>query len=752
MAFSGNQQRSNTFPTLPVSLSVDNHERDEPIAERDNVHSLEYLTPYLGLRARLSQVWLNKWTILILLVLARVLIAIGNLHDDIDAAEAKALSACTEVESMGSTMASMPHYLAQGTNEIAAKTITKTVNGLEELLFLALTAVEQIFLFVINMMYGTYECLITFAVTGSAHLAIGLIEDTTKAINQSIAVIAGDISSGVDKFQGGFNDFLKGLSSVSSILGGGPSSPPQLNIAGSIDKLKNLQIPGSVNDQLDKINKAVPTFDEVHNFTNGVLSLPFEEVRKLLNKTLGTYNFDSSIFEVPQKQSLKLCTADTNSGISDFFKSLYNVADVARKVFIAVLLLLAIAACVPFAMLEIRRWKKMNKRSKLVQTGAHEPLDVIYIVSRPVTADIGLKAAHRFGSPKRQVLTRWFIAYITSTPALLVLAIALAGLFSCLCQYILLKSIEKEVPALATQVGQFAEKVVFALDDASNAWANTTNSAILKENFKINNDVFGWVNTTTSALNNTLDTFIRETTKAIDKTIGGTPLADPVKQVFNCLIGLKVAAVQKGLTWAQDHAHVTFPLFPNDTFSAGASKAIAADNNSTGINSTGDSFLASPGSKASDAITGAVVDLTQKLTKGIETEAKISGGVLLAYVLVILIGASWTCFQCCVSRSNLRGTGGLSYAGDLTTNTPSPTSTRRIPHLDNNNNSTTLAEKSVGSTQPIVKSSSTSPVYDWSRQPAGVGVGGGGWNGHQSHGVIGGYGDDFDEKKTGSAF
>jgi hypothetical protein len=668
MAYQGNQQAT-SFPTVPSSLSADNHGmRDyyttqEQTATRNNVHSLEDLTPYLGLRARLSQVWINRWTILILLVLARVLIAIGNLHDDIDAAEAKALSACTSVEAMGSTVASMPHYLSQGTNELAARGVTKAVNGLEEMLFMTITGVEEIFVFVVNMMYGTYECLITFAVTGAAHVAVQIAEDVTKFLNDTLGNIEGDISKGVTSFQNDFNGFLSALSSIPSVFGGS-ASPPKLDLTSQLDELNNIKLPDSINEGLNQLNGSIPTFDEVQNFTNYVLRLPFEEVKTLLNSSLGNYTFNQSIFPVAAKQSLSFC--QDNDGITDFFDSLYNIADIARKVFIAVLVLAAIIACIPTALLEIRRWRKMQDRARLITSDVHEPLDVIYIVSRPFTAATGLKISRNFSSPRRQTLTRWFVAYITSTPALLVLAIALAGLFSALCQYILLQAISKEVPALATQVGAFADKVVVALNNASSTWANGTNAAIIAENNRINDDVFGWVNTTTHALNDTLNTFINETTGVLQKAFNGTILEDPVMQVFNCLIGLKAQKIEEGLTWVSDNAHIDFPLFPDDVFSAGASKALNASDDSTGTNASGDSFLAAPDSSATDAITAAVVDLVDKLRDGIRTEALIATGILMVYVIVVLMGFARILWRM-ARRGQLRGNGGVSYAGDIDT-------------------------------------------------------------------------------------
>ena len=660
-------QHNASFPAVPSSLSAGGHgmtgdyAEQERTAPRPVAHSLDDLTPYLGLRARLSQVWLNRWTILILLVLARVLIAIGNLHDRIDAAEADALSACTTVESMGSAMASMPHYMSQGTNQLAARGVEKAVDGLQQMLMLTITGLEEIFVFWINMLYGTYECLITFAVGGSAHVAVKIAEDTTKFLNDTLGHIEDDLNKGVGDISDGLNKFIGTIGGISSVLGG-HADPPKIDLSSQIGELHNVQLPANINQGLDKLNSSIPSFDQVHNFTDTVLRLPFEEVKKLITASLGPFQFNESVFPVPQKEQLTFCSDD--NGIANFFDSLYGVAETARKVFIAVLLIAALLACVPMALLELRRWRSLRSRAALVVTSARDPLDVVYIAARPYTAQAGLKLARNFSAPKRQILIRWFVAYITSLPALFVLAVAIAGYFSCLCQYILLQAIKKEVPALAEQVGAFADKVVTKLDNASAAWANGTNAEILSVNNKINSDVFGWVNTSTSAVNDTLNTFINSTTDVLHKAFQGTVLEDPVQQIFNCLVGLKVAKIEQGLTWVHDHAHIDFPLFPNDTFSQGASKALASNDQASGTNADGDSFLADPGSGASDKISAAVVSLVDKLKGGIRTEALIATGVLLCYLAVVLLGALWVLYRLC-RRDKGRAEGGVSYAGDL---------------------------------------------------------------------------------------
>lgn len=648
MSFTGNQHPP-TFPAVPTSLSAGDHGMQD--IQRSTPHTVSNITPYLGLRARLSQVWINRWTILLLLVLVRLLIAIAGLHNDLGSAKTEAMSACTGVESIGSAMASMPHYLAAGVNDLAGTGIEKAIDGLMSMLLLAITGIEEIVVFVINMMTSTYMCLITLVVAGSLHVALQVAEDVSNFLNSTLKDIGHDISSGISDFQNGFDSFMQKVSIVH--LGDAPT----LNINGSMDKLNNLQLPATLDEGLTKLNKSIPTFQDVQNFTDNLIRLPFDDLKTVLNGSLH-FNFNRSLLPVPQKEQLTFCS--DNNGISNFFDDLADIANLVRRIFIAVLIILAILVCIPMAYQEVRRWNTMKKRSELVADKSFDPLDVMYIVSRPYTATAGIKAAAPFGSTKRQILTRWVIAYATSPPALLVLALGITGLLSCLCQYILLKAVVREVPALANEVGQYAGLVIEKLNNASESWANGTNDAIMGVNNDINHKVFGWVNVTTGAINNTLNMFVNDTIGVLNDTFGGTVLYGPVTGIFECLVGLKVSGFQKGLDWVSDNADVNFPTIPNNTFSLGAAASIAGPSSSN----ASESFLASPGSQATNDIEGAVLKVTNHLANGIRTEALISTSVLLIWFIILLLGimrALYLGFR----REKGRAVGGPSYAGDI---------------------------------------------------------------------------------------
>ena len=651
---------ASTFPAVPPSLSAGDHGTRDYYAAQDTsrpaLHTVPDITPYLGLRARLSQVWINRWTILLLLVLVRTLIAISGVHNDLDSAKTEALSACSGVEDMGSAMASLPYYMSQGINELAATGVEKAVDGLMSMLLLSVTGVEEIVVFYINTLTSMYVCLITLAVSGSLHVALQVVEDATTFLNKTLGSIGDDLSTTVDGFLNDLNKFSSELDSIPEAFGA-KGGIPTLNVNSTLDALNNVTLPSSLDEGLTKLNASIPTFAQVNNFTNNAIRTPFEDVKQLINSSMATYHFDRSVFPVPQKEQLTFCS--DNDGITDFFNDLSDIANLARKVFIGVLLVLAVLACIPMAYREIMRWRTMQKRAQLIDPNAFDKMDVVYIASRPYTSTAGINAAARFESTKRQLLTRWVVAYGTSAPALFVLSLGLAGLFACLCQYILLKSLEKEVPTLANEVGDFAGKVINVLNNASEAWAIGANDAITSTNNDINKDVFGWVNTTTGALNDTLNTFVDDMTDVLNVTFGGTVLYDPIVGVMNCLIGLKIAGIQKGLDWVSDNAQVEFPTFPNNTFSLGAVASIASNNSNPS-----DSFLASPGSQATDQITNAVVTMTNHIADAIRTETIISASVVLIWVFIVLLGffrALYLAFK----REKHRGEGGPSFGGDI---------------------------------------------------------------------------------------
>jgi len=581
-----------------------------------------YLKPYLGLRARLSQIWINKWTILLLLVLVRLLFAIASTDSSLVSARREALSACTNIEKVGSTMASMPHYMASGVNELTATGVERGVHGLMTMLEMSVTAVENIVLFVVHMMTSTYLCLITLAVSGSMHAAVAIGEEISKGLNATIDEATDSIADGVS----GAMDIINGIKD--KLVGPFLNQPlPDINFDSQLQKLRDLKTPKEIDEGIKKLNESIPNFDDVQNFVDDVIRIPFEKVKGLITG-MNNFTFDRDSLPVPQKESLNFCSE--GNSINDFFDGLITMCYTARKVALGVLIVLAVLAIVPVAIMEMRRFRKMQERAELFRQG-HEPMDVVYVASRPTSGTIGLWLGRRFGSARRQAVMRWAWAYATSVPMLFLISLGIAGLFSCFCQWLLLRQIQAKAPELTNQVAGFAEKVVTSLNNASMSWSGGVNSTMAKFDDELNGEILGWVNTTTEAVNGTLNTFVDKMSSSLDTAFGDTLLKDAIQEVLNCLIGLKIAGIQKGLTWVRDHAHVEFPGIQNDTLSL---KALAEKSDS---DSAAELFN-DPNGKSKEEISEAINHVIEKLMSGIRTEALISLTLLLVWLAVAIGG------------------------------------------------------------------------------------------------------------------
>ncbi|KAF8476123.1 hypothetical protein BDZ91DRAFT_788763 [Kalaharituber pfeilii] len=598
-----------------------------------------HLTPYLGPRSKLSQVWFNRWTILLALIVVRIFLSTQSLGSDIDSAEREALSACVAVERAGSAMASMPHYMAQGVNELSAKAIEGGVEALHKTLFLALAAVREIVVFVISMMVSTYACLITLAISGSIGVVLDATETIGDAVNNTLKKATEEIDGQLTEIRQFLVDVKDKLDNVGSFFGV-ELTIPELKIP-SLDNLKKgLQIPTSFNDQLQQLRDNIPTFREVKEAGEN----------RNINSSLAIYEFDRSVFPIPQKDKLTFCSE--NNDISNFFLNLREVVNKTKTTVISVVITLGIFAIIPMAYLELRRWRIMKQRAAMFSANpAYDPVDVAYLASRPSSGTWGLRFANIVKSERKQVLIRWAVAYVTSPAALFVLSLGFAGLISTLSQFIVLKQVEKAVPELAEHIGGFAEEVVDMLNTASIKFADSTNDVLQNVTAQLNEEVFGWLTEGAQTLNNTLNTFSSTMQDGINKFLGGTPLEKPVEDVIDCLIGLKIESLQKGLTWIHENAKISFPEIPQDTFSLGALNSL------DGNNGAGDSFLADPEGASSDMVTETLFKLSAKWQDSLTTEAIISGSVCLIWVLVLVIALIRTGFLW-FGRDKVRGDGG----------------------------------------------------------------------------------------------
>ncbi|OAA58876.1 hypothetical protein ISF_06659 [Cordyceps fumosorosea ARSEF 2679] len=653
MFFSRKRDDQASYPKVPLTLRSDPYQTIDTPQHDARPADNSKITPYLGIRSQMSQIWLNRWTILLLLVLVRVVLLIASLNDNVQNAKDKALSACSKVEDVGSAMASMPHYLSAGVNALAAKGMEEAVHGMVTMLDLILQAVPAMIVFYINWLVATYACLITALVHASLEVVASVAEDATKAFNTVIDGATKEIKEIGQGLEDAINSVTKGIQN--SVFGKLIPKIPTVDFSKPLDELKafNLNASGFVKD-VQQLDQDLPTFKEVQNLTSQAVSFPFKLVREALNESYGSWTFKKDIFPLAQKKKMTFCS--DNDTLSNFFQKLFDLIHKFKVIFLVVLSLLAALAIAPMAAFEIYRWKRRAKHGERIEQNRVDNIDMMYIASRPLTSRVGIKFASRLEGD-RKLLMRWCVAYATSPSALFVLSLAMAGLFSCLCQWILLKAVQKEVPEITAKIGEFIEDVVKSLEQVSADWAKDANKVVTGFSDEINHDVLGYVTNATDAVNNTINIFVDNMNKGLETVFNGTILMKPIKDVVYCVIGMKVESVQKGLTWVHDHAHVSFPLFPNDTFSKGANESVSGDNDLH-------SFLASPSAVTTDEVSGAVEHVVKWLVNSIIKEALISTGILLLYVIVVLMGVVRTLVGMVTAGRSKQAEVEVRYTGD----------------------------------------------------------------------------------------
>ena len=242
-----------------------------------------------------------------------------------------------------------------------------------------------------------------------------------------------------------------------------------------------------------------------------------------MNNSLSIYKFDRSVFPIPPKEKLSFCSE--NNSITNFFDDLRKIVGTTKNIVSAIVIVMAVLVIIPMAWIELRKWRITRQRAYMFGANHnYDPVDISYLASRTSTGTWGMRIASLTKSERRQVLARWAVAYSTSTPALLVLSLGIAGLISALAQYIVLKQVEMAVPELAEQVGGFAGDVVDLLNNASMKFAASTNMVTQNITDDLNKEIFGWLKDGTSSVNSTLNAFSREMSNGINKYLGGTPL------------------------------------------------------------------------------------------------------------------------------------------------------------------------------------------------------------------------------------
>ncbi|GAA6064016.1 hypothetical protein JCM10212_005499 [Sporobolomyces blumeae] len=540
------------------------------------------LHPYLGPRARLSLSWLSQHFLALLLVLVALGFLLASIPTLVKDGKATLTAACSGVEGAAGVAVSLPHYMADGVNELNSKTISAVTNGAGTVLDLTLQALEAIILFMIDTYRSLFLCLLDLAVHGSLTLLINAIEEAQEFVTNALSTIRTDIQSAI----GGINTGLEKTIGLIDKIPGVDIDTPSIDIP-DLSALENVTLPSTIVDALTELNSSIPTLDEFRASMNQLISTPIELLRTNINATLSNRSIEVETLPVPAKQTVEICRGLDTSWIDDVGHDLAKFVKIAMSL-VVLLMVLFILACAIWERYSYRNFigGVMSAREAWLNdlldksTSTAHPSSASEALSKPKLLSFLNASSHptlfSFVSRLQKILSVrssnakanliWFLSYIAHPHAWAFLALGVVGLLVVQVQLWALRGPVKDLMTKRANegAGEFSDSVVASINakmsESSYEYANRTNKVILSVQDGINDDLFGWVNGTTEALNTTVVGFYDGLTDAITDVFDGTVLEDPILNLVYCLVGSKVDAISTALTWMHAHAHLSLPL------------------------------------------------------------------------------------------------------------------------------------------------------------------------------------------------
>ncbi|KAJ7646929.1 plasma membrane fusion protein PRM1 [Roridomyces roridus] len=543
-----------------------------------DAHSIDstQLRPYLQLPHLLSLTWLAYPILSLIFVVFRIQISLSSADADIANAKKDVVAGCLAAQKAATAAASMPRFMAIATNEQFAAAVNDSMNAARATLILALTVMEAIINFIVDTYRSTFLCFLELVIQGGLAILAGAVQE----LNVVVGAAASGIRTAIQDTVSGADKILQDAASVVSKFGVNinPSIPvPDLSA------LENVTLPQSFTDAINNLNSTIPTFTELKQLIDQFVDTPFEVLKADINETFSGISFNSSVLAVPELNTLSFCSDLDTSFIDDLGHDLVQVAKIGTVIIIILIFVLIGLNC----LLEWYKWRCQRRHLEYTRqawtsdptlfnktaTGGlpnitlsdHNLLMLQADGAHPLLTRIAnrISATLRL-SPSKHINLRWFLHYVFHPPALACFLIGFFGLLSVELQLLAMRPLVAKFSAQAQSTAtDFSNTIATSINasmfNQSAEYANSVNTHIDSIQGTINDGLFGWVNTTTTTLNSTIEAVYEDIQNAVNKVFNGTILDAPVQIFIKCLIGSKIEAIENALTFLHNNLHIDMP-------------------------------------------------------------------------------------------------------------------------------------------------------------------------------------------------
>lgn len=513
--------------------------------------------PYLNLRDRISQTWINKYTIILILISLKLIIFKNSLLNSLNLIQNYTINSCPTIDTVSSNLVSLPHYLSKSANYIILNSIDQINDSTKDALKLILTASENLIIFTLELVIGTYACVLVSTIDGAVDIAVNTTESIISWVNGTLIEIVDEVEDGLEDLSTVVNKVLDTADNVIDFITGDDSEDTSSyfnSVNLTIEGLRNLQIPSSINDKLNELKEKTPDFDTVKNETEYLIKIPFESIKsKIENETL-ILN-DDDLYVCPIIES-NVCSNNIDS-INSFYDQLDKDISKTFLILIIILFIVAILVIIPIAFTEYIKWKRLNNL-----VNSNDFIESYEFISNRFISNVGLYFS-RFSN--NGIKIRWLTSYVLSNRSLILLSIGMAGLISVLFQFLILNILQRSIDSGDNPFDAISSNLTSEFTNSITAWTNSTNEYLNEKETEINDELFTWIKEGTDSINDTVSAFVDDMNEVISDVFGDTILYDPVKTIVGCVIENKLIKIEEGLTWIYDNAEISLPSI-NETY------------------------------------------------------------------------------------------------------------------------------------------------------------------------------------------
>lgn len=166
-----------------MSSAQNNHWMSPPAYDgRSSPNYHTTLTPYLTLPHLLSLTWLAYPILSLLFVAFRLSLSQASATDAAASAKENLLASCKAAEQAATSTASMPRYLAVASNAQITDAVNGTLNAARATMVLALTVMEAIINFIVDIYRSTFLCFLELVVRGALSILIGAVQEVSTRV------------------------------------------------------------------------------------------------------------------------------------------------------------------------------------------------------------------------------------------------------------------------------------------------------------------------------------------------------------------------------------------------------------------------------------------------------------------------------------------------------------------------------------------------------------------------------------------